>query len=168
MNSIEVNCAREIPPDDFEIIRVAIAKAGTGIKKRVISERTFKAGYVVRRELWFHYSDIRGTEMRSAYNLNGEYIGDPKFAKRLIIDRGIMPELASKNHSVCSIGFCEKENKWYGWSHRAICGFGIGDKLFEERFLKSDTTPFIKAGKKTIRDMNDAKQAAKNFAGYVS
>ncbi len=24
------------------------------------------------------------------------------------------------------IGFSEKEQKWYGWSHRAIYGFGIG------------------------------------------
>jgi len=26
----------------------------------------------------------------------------------------------------CCVGFNEKEQKWYGWSHRAICGFGIG------------------------------------------
>lgn len=25
-----------------------------------------------------------------------------------------------------STGFSEKEQKWYGWSHRAIYGFGIG------------------------------------------
>lgn len=29
----------------------------------------------------------------------------------------------------CNIGFCEKEQKWYGWSHRAICGFGVGSKI---------------------------------------
>lgn len=27
---------------------------------------------------------------------------------------------------VARIGFCESEQKWYGWSHRAIFGFGIG------------------------------------------
>ena len=30
-------------------------------------------------------------------------------------------------HSI-SLGFSEKEQKWYGWSHRAIYGFGIGSK----------------------------------------
>ena len=24
------------------------------------------------------------------------------------------------------VGFSPKEGKWYGWSHRGICGFGIG------------------------------------------
>ena len=27
------------------------------------------------------------------------------------------------------LGFSEKEQKWYGWSHRAICGFGVGSKV---------------------------------------
>lgn len=30
--------------------------------------------------------------------------------------------------SAC-IGYNKKEQKWYGWSHRAIKGFGIGDKI---------------------------------------
>lgn len=39
---------------------------------------------------------------------------------------GIKPELRKPHHNVPSIGFSEKEQKWYGWSHRAIYGFGIG------------------------------------------
>ena len=31
-----------------------------------------------------------------------------------------------------SIGFSESEQKWYGWSHRAIFGFGIGSKVTQE------------------------------------
>jgi len=64
----------------------------------------------------------------SAYNKNMEYIGDEAEAKRLY-DSGIEPELAHQDNNVCSIGFCEKEQKWYGWSHRAISGFGIGSKV---------------------------------------
>ena len=30
---------------------------------------------------------------------------------------------------VANIGFSKNENKWYGWSHRAIFGFTIGDKV---------------------------------------
>ena len=29
----------------------------------------------------------------------------------------------------CSIGWSEKDQKWYGWSHRAIFGFTIGSKV---------------------------------------
>jgi hypothetical protein len=28
-----------------------------------------------------------------------------------------------------SIGYSSESKKWYGWSHRAICGFKIGDKI---------------------------------------
>jgi len=27
------------------------------------------------------------------------------------------------------LGWCESEQKWYGWSHRAIYGFGIGSEV---------------------------------------
>jgi len=33
------------------------------------------------------------------------------------------------SHPHASIGFSEKEQKWYGWSHRAIAGFGIGSTV---------------------------------------
>jgi hypothetical protein len=88
----------------------------------------YKAGYDVK------YEEISGDEagngspfiMRSAYTLDDDYIGDPKMARRLIVDMGIKPEKASPGHTICSIGFCEDNQLWYGWSHRAIFGFGIG------------------------------------------
>jgi len=64
----------------------------------------------------------------SAYTPTGAYIGDEEWAKKLE-ERGIVPELREADHSVCSIGFCEREQKWYGWSHRAIHGFAIGDTV---------------------------------------
>jgi len=51
-----------------------------------------------------------------------DYIGDLKMSESLL-GRGIRPELAKKGSKVCSVGFCEKDKKWYGWSHRRICGF---------------------------------------------
>jgi hypothetical protein len=65
-----------------------------------------------------------------------------------------------------SVGFSEKEQKWYGWSHRAIVGFGVGDKIFEPDY-GDDKTPFVKHGSKAIRDMKGAKKAAVAFAKYV-
>ena len=34
-----------------------------------------------------------------------------------------------KKYPVANIGFSEKENKWYGWSHRGVCGFTIGSEV---------------------------------------
>lgn len=68
-------------------------------------------------------------EMVSAYATDGGYIGDENTARRLIEGRGIAPQRAKPGDNVCSIGFCEKEQKWYGWSHRAIYGFGPGSAV---------------------------------------
>ena len=67
----------------------------------------------------------------SAYTPAGYYIGDRSTAITLIEKYGIVPELAHPTDKACSIGFCEKEQKWYGWSHRAIHGFGISDIVEE-------------------------------------
>lgn len=64
-----------------------------------------------------------------AVNMYGDYIGDLKTARTLCDKRGIAPEKATPNSKVCSVGFCERENKYYGWSHRAMYGFGVGSKL---------------------------------------
>lgn len=66
-----------------------------------------------------------------------------------------------------SVGFSDENQKWYGWSHRAICAFGIGDKIFEEDF-GDDKTPFIKHGSKDCNTLEDAKKAAMAFSDYVS
>lgn len=71
---------------------------------------------------------FHGTPMTSAYAPDGGYIGTEEFAKNMEA-RGIQPELREPTNNVCSIGFCDKEQKWYGWSHRAIYGFGIGSKV---------------------------------------
>jgi len=64
----------------------------------------------------------------SVWSKDGGYVGRLKDVKKYF-DKGILPELASKGHKVCSIGKSYKDNKWYGWSHRAMFGFKIGDKV---------------------------------------
>ena len=66
--------------------------------------------------------------VESAYTPDGAYIGSEKEAEHLYIKLGIVPELID-DHKVCSIGFCNAEKKWYGWSHRAMYGFGIGSSV---------------------------------------
>lgn len=139
------------------------------MNKKVLKTRNYsKDGYEVRTELvdgsQFGCDDF---QMRSAYNKNGEYIGMPKDARYICHTMGISPEKAKENHSFCSIGYCSRDNKWYGWSHRAIFGFGIGDKLFLEDY-GDEETPFSDHGSTVIENLDQAKQAAINFAAYVS
>lgn len=47
-----------------------------------------------------------------------------------LYDNGITEQIQDGygEPTVCCIGFNPKEQKWYGWSHRAMFGFGIGSK----------------------------------------
>jgi hypothetical protein len=96
--------------------------------------------------------------LQSVYNSNDDYIGSVEDAQR-ILDKGIKPEVASPDDKVCSIGFNEEEQKYFGWSHRAIKGFGVGDKT--KRMFSDDE-------EKTIQSFDEAKQAAIEFAEDVS
>jgi hypothetical protein len=47
---------------------------------------------------------------------------------KYLLKYGITEQIqsSSPHHNIASIGFNPIEQKWYGWSHRAIFGFGIG------------------------------------------
>ena len=66
----------------------------------------------------------------TAYTRDGKYVGDLKWAIYLL-QKGIDPETLdnSGTNTTCCIGYCPSEQKWYGWSYRAIYGFGIGYKV---------------------------------------
>lgn len=123
----------------------------TGYPK-LISEREISFGCVLREEEHlrnaFEFTDVTAdaedttSEMQSisdtasktftmvsGYNAKGHYIGNEKDTRYLCLERKICPELADPTHSVCSIGYCEHERKWYGWSHRAIFGFEVGSVI---------------------------------------
>lgn len=86
---------------------------------------------------------------------------------KVIAEREIYPELAARGHGTCSVGKSAKDGKWYGWSHRAMVGFGIGDRIFEESY-GDDQTPFVKHGSKPITNDAEARLAACRFARSVS
>lgn len=109
--------------------------------KAVVKTRHYKAGYVVRHEL-IDGAEFGGKDFVSvsAYTPGGKYIGNSTWAYRLCKLRGIVPEVRDRKGAgeedanggrgfTCSIGLCAREEKWYGWSHRAIYGFGIGSTV---------------------------------------
>lgn len=77
-------------------------------------------------------------------------------------------EKRTPTSQVCSIGYSERKKKWYGWSHRAIAGFGIGDGFFPEPGHDVDWDPPKEKDRPKIKSIEQAKQSAKNFASWVS
>ncbi len=87
-----------------------------------------KDGYEIRSEEYdgSEFGIGENIVLEMAYTPSGDYIGNPKDAKNLVEKYGIAPEKAAPTHSVCSIGWAERSQKYYGWSHRVICGFEVG------------------------------------------
>lgn len=79
-------------------------------------------------------------------NFDRSYITHVEIAK----DDGLLKFMAE--HEITEelthgVGFSPKENKWYGWSHRAIFGFGIGStcKKGDCGYKVKDAKEFIKS-----------------------
>lgn len=69
-------------------------------------------------------------EIESAYDENFLYLSTMKTALRLTKKYGITEfGKASETDNIASIGFNPVKQTWYGWSHRAIFGFGIGSEV---------------------------------------
>lgn len=119
--------------------------------KEVKFQRNYP-GYIYRREL-VDDSDFGGNgalEMVNCYESeNGQWIGSAKTARMLCKKYGLRQlQKIKDSHCVCSIGFNEKEQKWYGWSHRAIYGFGIGSTCTKSdcSYCPTDETDAIEDG----------------------
>lgn len=118
--------------------------------------------YEVRVEMWKYHPDEPPMEMTSAYTKSGDYIGEPDRAAYLASE-GIAPELRTPTSNVCTIGYSALTQRWYGWSHRAMAGFAVGDKLTTDLLDASEFPPGT-----ILRTLDDAKRAAMAFAASVS
>ena len=72
----------------------------------------------------------------------------------------IKGEKRKEDHTTNTYGKSGADGKWYGWSHRAMYGFGIGDTV-KPTDAGSDKEYIIKTD-------DQAKQAAIDFADEVS
>lgn len=94
-----------------------------------------------------------------AFNKRGAFIGDEETAKRLCDKLGIDPLRVVGD--CCSVGK-GADGKWYGWSHRAIGGFGVGDVV-----RKGDVAAeYLRVGFAARTDA-DARRIAEAFARSV-
>jgi hypothetical protein len=152
---------------------------GISMIKRTLSTRRYKAGYEIRTEEVQLYDGDSVSIRKYAYTPDGMSIGESKRAHFLCTKLGIAPESIDETTNICSIGFCEKEQKWFGWSHRAIHGFGIGDVVKEGDCTASSgwTDDYIAEHPEAdtslpigfvAEDFGGAKQMAIAFAKSVS
>jgi hypothetical protein len=128
------------------------------------------------RKMMHHTTDVP-PENRTFKNLPRYADGKSKvrFQDWLLIK----PEKAKPSNNVPSIGKSAADGKWYGWSHRAVYGFGVGDKVTGDSGAKKVEYPKLPDGGPdwdngkyepdfTIKNDTHAKQVAITFADSVS
>lgn len=80
--------------------------------------------------------------------------------------------------SIASIGYAPNKKTWYGWNHRAICGYKVGDvitpdsciyesacdpEIIRSARLRSPSHPYM-----VLESLEDCKKAAELFAEEAS
>lgn len=142
-----------------------------------------RLGCIVRPELVGNLDDINDPnnelykQSKSIENLNHSLycycIKSRKYAGELSNVSWLLKYEAKIDDEYPHIAYSEKFQKWFGWSHRAMNSFGIGDMLFDENWTGKNSRDevekmkFTDRGDTIISDMSMARQAAINFAKYV-
>lgn len=140
-----------------------------GIKIKTLSIRKWPSlGIEVRNEEWTAISTgiSKPLKTRSMYSLdNGIYLGsaDHNGFFRMFKRFGITKfEKTKPDHTIATIGFSNKNDKWYGWSHRAIAGFDVGHKI------KQGDIGYNEFYKKYNKNKIETKEEAKDMAVIFS
>lgn len=138
----------------FEILNPHYAlRLHEKIEVRKVLKSTDNGSWIEKEEIWGLEGSDDDTPINAAYTPSGDYLGDPKFAK-VLAKKGITQfEKTEQDHCICSIGFNPEEEKWYGWSHRAMYGFGIGSevKIGDCGYTPKDPEDLINQLKKTYK-----------------
>ena len=111
-------------------------------------------------------------------SVDDSYIGTRDFLN-FLESKTIMYPMAVGNGRVACIVFAPAQNKWYGWSHRAMYGFGIGDEVhegdltnmsgFTDEYLSEHPEEDLSLPVGFVaKNLNDAKRMAIAFADAVS
>lgn len=96
----------------------------------------------------------------------GFYLGSEKIAKYITERLGLYWIISTQKSKAANVG-CGSDGSsliWYGWSHRGMCSFRPGDKIFVPGISKN----FRESGFTTIQTLEQGKEAAINFANYIA
>ncbi len=102
---------------------------------------------------------------------DGDYVtldilaSEDGIAKNIIYRHKLTDIQALDKGSGCAVqlGFNQKEQKWYGWTHRGWGAFGIGQKLKKGTVVFDSKKYPVKDGFE-IKTLEDAKYCAKAIA----
>ena len=136
-----------------------------------------RQGCVFKESTLFDEDNTTSTEIWTKY---GEYVGLADLGKRedtvnfiykhrltnlMSINRAMGKPLSETGCNAVSIGFSEKEQKWYGWTHRGYGAFGIGYEIVKDSIM--DTKDAKHPYPFKVETLDQAKELAIHIAEYL-
>ena len=133
-----------------------------------------KQGCVFKESKLFDEDSTTSTEIWTSHN---EYVGLADLGKRestvnfiykhrltnlMSINRAIGKPLSETGCNAVSIGFNEKEQKWYGWTHRGYGAFGIGYEIVLGSIMDTKDAKYQYPFK--VKTLEQAKELAIHIA----
>lgn len=112
-------------------------------------------------EIWTEQGEYVGlADLKPCHQFNVNFIYRHRLTKLMSIRRAKGLPLSKTGCNTVSIGFNEKEQQWYGWTHRGYGRFGIGYEVVKGSICDYGTHkyPF------KVETLEQAKQLAIDIA----
>ena len=136
-----------------------------------------RQGCIFKESEWFKEDNTTATEIWTDHN---EYVGLADLGKRasnvnfiykhrltnlMSINRADGLPLSKDGCNAVSIGFSEREQKWYGWTHRGYGAFGIGYEVKQGSIMDTKDAKYPYPFK--VETLEQAKELAIHIADYL-
>jgi hypothetical protein len=115
-------------------------------------------------EIFTEYGEYIGLADLGKYEREVNFIYRHRLTNLMSINRAKGLPLCKCGCNAVSIGFNEKEQQWYGWTHRGFGRFGIGYEVVKGSICDYGTHeyPF------KVKTLEEAKQLAIDIAEYLN
>ena len=113
-------------------------------------------------EIWTDHNEYIGLADLGKTESNVNFIYEHRLTNLMSINRAKGLPLSETGCNAVSIGFSEKEQKWYGWTHRGYGAFGIGFEIVKGSVMDSEDAKYRYPFK--VETLEQAKELAIHIA----
>lgn len=125
--------------------------------------KRYYADTTLSTEIWTDHNEYVGLADLGKWKSDTlNFIYKHRLTNLMSINRAKGLPLSETGCNAVSIGFSEKEQKWYGWTHRGYGAFGIGDEIVERSIMDSEDAKYRYPFK--VETLEQAKELAIHIA----
>ena len=133
----------------------------------VFKERKlFDGANTTSTEIWTDHNEYVGLADLGKREDSVNFIYKHRLTNLMSINRAMGKPLSETGCNAVSIGFSEKEQKWYGWTHRGYGAFGIGYEVKQGSIMDTKDAKYQYPFK--VETLEQAKELAIYIADYLN